>query len=188
MLGRISGEKETDLSKGISFQRELSSYLFLSGIGALFIVPFLTWYNYGLILDWTAFPPVLRTAPLTGPFPSEASLFWLFENGYRFNLTLYLLGVAATIIIVAALRRPVFFQGIFPALFPSFTVFVAISTSLENHFPGYLQVLTDGIFTAFLGSILLEASYFSYRHKEAKRKSITALTTPSNSVANRPRN
>ena len=175
------------MSKAISFQRDLSLYLFLSGIGALFIVPFLTWYNYGLILDWTAFPPVLRTATLTGPFPSEASLFWLFENGYRFNLTSYLLGVAATIIIVAALRRPVFFQGMIPALFPFFTVFVTISTSLENHFPGYSQILTDGIFTAFLGSVLLEASYSSYRHKKAKIRSATTLITASDSFANRPR-
>ncbi|MDH2901590.1 MAG: hypothetical protein PXY39_11530 [archaeon] len=166
------------MSKGIGFQKDLSLYLFLSGIGSLFIVPFLTWYNYGLILDWTTFPPVLRTATLTGPFPSEASLFWLFENGYRFNLTLYLLGVAATIVIVGTMRRPVFFQGIIPALFPSFTVFVAISASLAYHFPGYLQVLTDGIFTAFLGSVLLEASYFSYRHKIAKIRSATALTSP----------
>ena len=160
------------MSKAISFQRDLSLYLFLSGIGALFIVPFLTWYNYGFNLD----------------FPPQVSLIWLFENGYRFNPTMYLLGVAATIIIVAALRRPVFFQGVIPALFPSFTVFVAISASLENHFPGYLQVLTDGIFTAFLGSILLEASYFSYRHKKAKTRLATTLTTVSNSVADRPRN
>jgi hypothetical protein len=54
-------------------------YLFMGGIMALFTVPFLTWFNYG---------PNLM-------FPSQVSLIYLYERGFEFIPTLYIIGVAA---------------------------------------------------------------------------------------------
>jgi hypothetical protein len=160
--------------------RGLGLYLFLSGTAALFISPFLTWFHYGLNLM----------------FPSDVSLIYLFEMKVagatsvlvlvQSPLLFYLTGGAAAIIVAAVARRPLFFLGILPALVPTLIVFDVVSSSIEYNYPGYLQVLTLGVFTAFLGSALLEASYFSYREK-VKRKLTAALTIPNNAVASNAR-
>jgi hypothetical protein len=149
-----SRENNQDLEryklKPIGF-RQVTLYLFIVGLFALFIAPFLTWFDYGVNFL----------------FPSQVSLIYVFEwQAARVasfsvligsSLVMYLLGVAAAIIVAALARRPVFFQGILPAAFPLFT-FVVLSL-----LPYGPHVFTPGIFVAFLGSALLEASYFFHR-------------------------
>lgn len=160
------------MSKQIAFQGS-TFYLFTSGLVALLIVPFLPWLNYG---------------PFSTLFPSQASLVYLFMRGFRVDLTLYLTGVGTTIIAAAVARRPVFFQGILSAVFPLFTIVSLVSVSFVNHFPGYLEFFTPGVFTALLGSVLFEASYLSYRKKLRKQELTTGLTKSPNIVPNSPRN
>ena len=114
----------------------------------LFMVPFLTWFNYG---------PNLM-------FHSQMSLIYLYERGFEFIPTLYIIGVAATIISTAVARRPVFFQGLLPAAFPLFILTTLTAQSLFLGYAGYALALTPGIFMALVGSTLLQGSYFfSYR-------------------------
>lgn len=131
-------------------------YLFTSGVLALLAVPFLTWFVEP-VPDWG-----LR-------FPSQVSLIYLLERGYWPYLTFYLSGVAAAILVAAIVKRPVAFLGVLPAIFPGFTLFVvAVGSLLYPGYYGYTSVLTLGIFTAFLGSALLESSYFTYHTKSLK--------------------
>lgn len=147
---RIGGKK---LSKPIAF-RGITLYLFISGLAALFLAPFLTWFDYGLNFL----------------LPSQVSLIYLFlfDRGFRVDMVLYLAGVAAAVVAAEVGRRPVFFQGILPAVFPLWTFVVF---TLQPYYP---HVFTLGIFMAFFGSVLLETSYFSYR-KKAKHQSKSAL-------------
>jgi hypothetical protein len=132
-------------------------YLFLGGIVALFVAPFLPWYYYGPNLD---FPPVASLVSLYPPF---------------FAPMLYFVGVFAAIIVAAFAKRPFFFLGILPSIFP---LFVVIALGVQSYLP---HLLIYRVFTAFLGCILLEASYFSYRHKNAGRKKLSS-TIPNNST------
>lgn len=137
----------------MGFQKDLSLYFFISGIVLLFIAPFLPWFYYGFNFR----------------FPSRVSLIYL--SGFLpIGLTLYLIGVAAAIIVPLRLGRPVFFQGILPTIFPFFIF------SVFAFQPYYPHVQSPGIFAAFLGSALLEVSYFSYRYKKTKLKSTTKAT------------
>lgn len=125
----------------------LQWYLFAAGIAALLVAPFLTWYNYG---------------PLSTLFPPQVSLIWLFERGYWIGPTLYLLGVAAALSVTGVIRRPFAFVGALPAAFPVFI----LAASLGTYFDGsvaYAQAVTVGVFTALLGSALLESSFFAYQ-------------------------
>lgn len=128
-------------------------YLFAAGLAALLVAPFLTWFNYG---------------PLTtGPFPSQVSLVWLFENGYWIGPALYLLGVAAAFLVTGTIGRPFAFVGALPAAFPVFILAATLSTFFDGSM-AYAQAVTVGTFIALLGSALLESSYFAYRRSFAK--------------------
>jgi hypothetical protein len=113
----------------------------------LLAVPFLTWYS---------------TEGILIPFPSQMSLIDLFERGLRPLLIIYLLGVAASIVFTAVEKKPVAIIGAFSAAFPIFTlVLQAVMSSLYGGY--YFSAQTIGVFTALLGSVLLESSYFEYR-------------------------
>jgi hypothetical protein len=129
----------------------MAAYLYAAGVAALFVAPFLTWYNYGPI----------------GPFPSQVSLVWLFENGFWIGPALYLLGVAAALLVTGTIRRSFAFVGAFPAAFPVFILAATLSTMFDGSM-GYAQAVTVGTFTALLGSALLESSYFAYRRSFAR--------------------
>jgi hypothetical protein len=90
------------------------------------------------------------------------SLIWLFERGYWISPTLYLLGLTIALIVTVIARRPVAFLGALPAAFPVFVLAVTLSTFFNGSM-GYTQALTVGTFTALVGSVLLESSYFAYR-------------------------
>jgi len=107
---------EKSLSRLIVFEGK-TLFLFVSGLVALSIVPFLNWVDYGLNFK----------------FPAQVSLIWLFERGFYVNLVLYLIGVVVAVLVTAAFRRPVFFLGILPVAFPIFIF--AISAS--KFFLGY---------------------------------------------------
>jgi hypothetical protein len=141
--------QEAESSKPEPF-KGLPWYLFAAGVVALLAVPFLTWFNYGLSLL----------------FPSQVSLIWLFERGYRILLALYLLGVAAALLATGIARRPVAFVGLLPAAFPIFVLVITLSTFF-NGSQGYASALTIGVFTSLLGSALLESSYFAYHRRRA---------------------
>lgn len=126
-------------------------YLFVAGVAALFVAPFLTWFNYGPI----------------GPFPSQVSLVWLSERGYWIGPALYLLGVAAALLVTGTIRRPFAFVGALPAAFPVFILAATLSTFFDGSM-AYAQAVTVGTFTALLGSALLESSYFAYRRSFAR--------------------
>jgi hypothetical protein len=130
-------------------------YLFIIGLVALFIVPFLAWFTY----------PAMNFL-----FPPNVSMIYLFEwqagntpLPLDSPLILYLEGVAAAIIVVTIARRPFFFQGILVAAYPAWTLVVGTLQSIGLIYPQYPHYLTIGMFTALLGSALLELSYFSYR-------------------------
>jgi len=125
-------------------------YLFVAGVAALLVAPFLTWFNYGPI----------------GPFPSQVSLVWFLQRGYWLAPVLYLLGVAAALI-TGMIRRPFSFVGVIPAAFPVFILAATLSTFFNGSM-AYVQALTVGMFTALLGSVLLESSYFAYRRSFAE--------------------
>ena len=140
------------LSKLSAF-RGSTLLFFVAGTLALLIVPFLTWFTYGLNFL----------------FPPHVSLVYLFEwqarGGYATDLVLlqsplvlYLAGVASTIVVVAVVKRPVFFQGLLPAVYP---IFIA-AREFVLHYRPVQQIFTIGLLTSFLGSMLLECSYFSY--------------------------
>jgi len=131
---------------GIEAFKGLPLYLFAAGVAALLAAPFLTWFNYG---------------PFSLLFPSQVSFVWLFEQGYRIDLALYLLGVAIALAVTFIVRRPVAFLGVFPAAFPVFILAVTLSTFFNGSM-GYTQAVTVGMFTAMLGSALLESSYLAY--------------------------
>ena len=139
--------------------RGVTLYLFLGGLAALFVTPFLPWYNYGMNFM----------------FPAQVSLVFLFQAGYRLSLVLYLGGIAAAIVAVVIARRPVFFQGALSAAVPLLVFSAASIPPVVFGYPRYLQVLTLGMFAALLGSALLEASYFSYRRQ---RRSIKKSEIP----------
>ena len=146
------------MAKQIAFQG-MTLFLFLSGIVFLFIVPFLPWFYWGnSIVIFSNQTP---------------SLIYLFQQGFpllQFYLPIYIAGVALAIFVAARVRRPVFYQGIIPAVFPAYLVVFA-------GFPFLYVVETSGIVAAFLGSILLEACYFSYRkNAKATSKVDTTLT------------
>ncbi len=143
MQGR--GPQQKEAFKGLPW------YLFAAGVAALLVAPFLTWFNYG----WNFL------------FPSQVSLVWLFERGYQISLTLYLLGVAAALLVTWVIRRPFAFVGVLPAAFPLFTLTVTLMTFFDGSM-SYTQALTVGVFAALLGSALLESSYFAYQRSFAK--------------------
>jgi len=127
-------------------------YLFTGGVLALLAVPFLTWYSTEVILT---------------PWPSQTSLIYAFEHGYWPSLTLYLSGVAAAIFLTAIEKKPTVIVGALPAAFPIFTlVLQAVMSSLYTGY--YSSAQTIGVFTALLGSVLLELSYFAYRTRSLK--------------------
>jgi len=142
MPGR--GLTETEAFKGLPL------YLFV-GVAALLVSPFLTWFNYGLNLD----------------YPSQVSLVWLFERGFRIDLALYLLGVACGLAVTAKARKPVALLGVFPAAFPVFILAATLGTFFDGSM-GYAQAFTVGTFAALLGSALMESSYFAYQRSFAK--------------------
>jgi len=129
-----------------------TAYLFTAGVVALLAAPFLTWFNFG---------------PYSLLYPSQVSLVWLFESGYPVTLTLYLPGVGAALLVTWVIRRPFAFVGLLPAAFPLFTLTVTLMTFFNGSM-GYTQALTVGVFTALLGSALLETSYFAYHRSFAK--------------------
>ena len=131
--------------------RRLPWYLYAAGVAALLAAPFLTWFDYG---------------PTIGPFPSQVSLVWLLERGYWLVPVLYLLSVAAALIVTAIARRPVVFVGFLPAWFPVFILAVTLMTFFDGSM-SYAQAVTVGVFTALLGSALLESSYFACRRRMA---------------------
>lgn len=141
------------MSKQVAF-RGLTLYLFLSGIVLLLISPFLTWFYFGI--NFVS--------------PPQVSLLLAFEQDTfvlgRIGLPLYTIGVVAAVMIPLVKRKPVFFQGILSVLLP---LFILVTYSFQPYFP---LVLTTGLFTAFLGSILLEASYFSYRRNDRIRSKV----------------
>lgn len=126
-------------------------YLFAAGVAALLVAPFLTWFNYGLNFL----------------LPFQVSLIWLFERGYWIDPALYLLGVTIALVVTVIARRPVAFLGVFPAAFPVFILAATLSTFFNGSM-GYTQALTVGMFTALLGSALLESSYIAYQRRFAK--------------------
>jgi len=130
----------------------MTVYLFAAGVVALFVAPFLTWFNYG---------------PYSLLFPPQVSLIWLFERGYMISPALYLFGVTTALIVTVVARRPVVFLGALPAAFPVFVLAVTLSTFFNGSM-GYTQAVTVGVFTALLGSALLELSYFAYQRNFAK--------------------
>jgi hypothetical protein len=141
------GPQEREAFKGLPL------YLYTAGVAALLAAPFLTWFNFG---DRT-----------TGPFPSQMSLVWQFENGYQFSLILYLLGVAAALLATWVTRRPFASVVILTAAFPVFILFITLSTFFDGSM-AYAQALTVGVFTSLFGSALLESSYFAYQRSFAK--------------------
>ena len=132
--------------------RAVALYLLVAGFAALLVVPFLPWLNYG---------------PESLLFPPQVSLVFLFERGQTFtgNLLLYLAGVAVSGWVVAFAGRPVSYQGMPSAVFPVFILIVTTMTWVQSGYQVYPQAFTLGMFTALLGSFLLEASYFSYRSR-----------------------
>ena len=122
--------------------------MFAAGVAALLVAPFLTWFNYGL----------------STLFPSQVSLIWLFERGYRILLALYLLGVTAALFVTGIVRKPVAFVGALPAAFPLFILTITLTTFFDGS-QGYTQALTVGVLTALFGSALLESLYFVYRER-----------------------
>jgi hypothetical protein len=92
------------------------------------------------------------------------SLIWLFERGYWITPVLYLLGVAIALVVTIMAGRPVAFLGVLPAAFPVFILAVTLSTFFNGSM-SYPQALTVGVFTALVGSALLEASYFAYHRR-----------------------
>ena len=143
------GPSEREASEG------LPRYLLAAGFAALLVAPFLTWFNYGLNLD----------------FPSQVSLIWLFERGYWIDLVLYLLGVAAALSITGIVRRPLAFLGALPAAFPVFILAATLSTLFDGSM-AYAQALTVGMFAALLGSALLSSAYFAYQRSFAKSSAL----------------
>jgi len=137
---RKKGPLKTEALGGLQW------YLFAAGLVALLVAPFLTWFNYGLNFL----------------FPSQVSLVWLFENGYWTGLALYLLGVATTLSITGMIRRPFAFVGVLPAAFPVFILAATLSTFFDGSM-AFAQAVTVGMFTALLGSALLESSFFAYQ-------------------------
>ena len=131
---------------------QATAYLFVAGTAALLSAPFLTWFSYG---------------PFSLPFPSQVSLIWLLERGYWPAPVFYLSGVAAALLATGMFRRPLAFVGVLPAAFPVFILVVTLSTFFNGSM-GYAQAVTVGMFTALLGSVLLESSYFAYRWNLAK--------------------
>jgi hypothetical protein len=136
---------ETEMIGGLRW------YLFVAGVAALLVAPFLTWFNSGPI----------------GPFSSQVSLIWLLERGYWPTPVFYLLGVAAALLIAGTIRRPFAFVGVIPAAFPVFILAATLSTFFDGSM-ACAQAVTFGMFTALLGSVLLESSYFAYRRSFAK--------------------
>ncbi|MGD0636825.1 MAG: hypothetical protein ABSA72_02125 [Nitrososphaerales archaeon] len=132
--------------------RGATLYLLVAGFAALSVVPFLPWFYYG---------------PESLLFPPQVSLAYLFERGQTFtgNLLLYLAGVAISGWAAGFAGRPTFYQGIPSAVFPAFILVVTTVTWVQSGYHAYPQAFTLGMFTALLGSLLLEASYFSYRTK-----------------------
>jgi len=121
--------------------------LFIGGAAVLLVVPFLTWFHY----DFNFL------------FPSDVSLIYLIERGFWPVPTLYLIGVAAALVVTAAVRRPVFFVGMLPAVFPAFILIVFAMQQLSYGDKALAEVFTDGMFAAFFGSLILESSHFAYR-------------------------
>jgi hypothetical protein len=146
------------MQKQVAF-RGITLYLFMSGILALVISPYLAWFYYGVNFM----------------FPAQVSLVWLFENSFfvfgRISLLLYAIGVVASVMVPLVKGKPVFFQGVLSVLFP---LFILVTFSFQPYYP---HVQTAGLFSAFLGSILLEASYFAYRRKAKTVEHIGAQST-----------
>jgi hypothetical protein len=92
-------------------------------------------------------------------------LVYLFERGFWPNLTIYLSGVAAAFVATAVVRRPFKFMGILTAAFPLSILAVTTIEPLVLGYQNYTQALTIGVFTALLGSGLLELSYSAYRRR-----------------------
>ncbi len=67
--------------------------------------------------------------------------------------------------VAAFAGRPASYQGIPSAVFPVFILIVTTMTWVQSGYHAYPQAFTLGMFTALLGSFLLEASYFSYRRR-----------------------
>jgi hypothetical protein len=144
------------MSKEVAF-RGITLYLFASGMISLFISPFLHWYYYG-----TNFflPPVVSL--VTPP---------LFLNPpFLYPLLLYFTGFLAAIIVALVARRPVFFHEILTGVFPLFFIFAHIHPCMPH-------LAIYGVFAALLGSVLSEASYFSYRTGRNARIGSKATTT-----------
>jgi hypothetical protein len=121
--------------------------LFAGGVLALLTVPFLTWYS---------------TEGIATSFPSQVSLIYLFEQGLWLYLTLYLSGVAAAMFLTAIEKKPTVIVGALPAAFPIFTII--LQAVMSSIYPGYYSTTqTIGVFTALLGSLLLESSYLVFR-------------------------
>ena len=127
-------------------------YLFAAGVVALLVAPFLTWFNYG---------------PYSLLFPSQVSLIWLLERGYWLTPVLYLLGVVVALLLTGMIRRPLAFVGVLPAAFPVFILAATLSTFFDGSM-AYAQAVTGGMFTALLGSALLESSYFAYKRSSGR--------------------
>jgi hypothetical protein len=144
---RKTGPSKTEAFGGLQW------YLFVAGVAALLVAPFLTWFNYG---------------PYSTLFPPQVSLIYLLERGYWLTPVFYLLGIAATLLVAGMIRRPFAFVGVLPAAFPVFILAVTLSTFFNGSM-SYAQAVTVGMFTALLGSALLESSYFAYRRSFEKR-------------------
>ena len=149
--------RKVEMSKSMDFSGS-TVYLFVSGLLMLLVVPFLPWFDYGFNFL----------------FPSQVSMIYLFERGFQYVLILYLIGVASTLMAAAVARKPVFFQGILPAAFPVYILVALTGDWISYGYPAYLQALTLGMFMALLGSVLLEASYFSYRKRATQREAVEA--------------
>lgn len=151
-VGTLPVDQRKAEAKSATF-RGPTLYLFVGGLLALLVVPFLPWLYYG---------------PLNLLFPSQVSLIYLFERGGAFtgNLELYLAGVAIAACAAAVAGRPVLYQGVPSAAFPVLILIVTTMTWVQSGYHVYPQAFTVGMLTALLGSVLLEASYFSYRRKE----------------------
>jgi hypothetical protein len=160
-------ERRRELSRAIELQKGLSWYLLLTGIVVLLVAPFLVWQN-PLPCDFSYCSVIFASSSLIA-FPLSP-----------FFLILYIVGVVPSIFLPVYLRKPIFFQGALAAFCP---LFLVIFNTLSRSW----NLLTPGVMLAFLGSILLEASYFSYR-KNTRREQKSAEPAPDNFLPTRPRN
>ena len=106
----------------------MTLYLFICGIVALVLVPFLPWFYYGL---------------KPSDFPTQVSLVWFLERGFLVLPGLYLLGVGLAVVVAAVERGPVSFHGMLSGAFPLYIFALVVANPYMPH------VLTAGISTAF---------------------------------------